>query len=192
MQQKYVNCLNKERLDQTMESIKQTPNQAQFKFRCNGQWIEGVHAYSVIQNFEHAGKEAADRPKPFVVDSDEPKTLLGANYAPNPTEWALHALTHCVGTTLMYHATARGVNIDNLAFDLEGDLDIQGLLGLNPEVRPGYQKINMNCRISGDASAEQLRELAEIGTSHSPVFDMISASVPIEVRVQAEPMKKAA
>jgi len=83
-------------------------------------------------------------------------------------------------TTMVYHAAARGIEIRGVESQLEGDLDLRGFLGLSEKVRKGYQAIRVRMRVQSDASPETLREL----TGYSPVYDIVSKSVPVEVTIE--------
>ena len=83
---------------------------------------------------------------------------------------------------MVYHAVAQGITIDAVESRLEGDLDIQGVLGLSPDVRPGYKNLRVQFTVKSDAPAETLREL----TRHSPVFDIVTNPVPVSISVTTE------
>ena len=107
---------------------------------------------------------------------------MAANSAANPVEAILHALASCITVGIVYNAAVQGIKIDSLGFDLEGDLDIQGFAGLDPNVRPGFTDIRVTCHIDADAPRETLEELCQFSRDHSPVFDTISN--PVNVTVQ--------
>ena len=96
----------------------------------------------------------------------------------------LHALAADLTTSLVYHAAARGIRIESVESRLEGDLDLQGFLGLSDQVRRGYKQIRVNFTIKSDATAEQLKEL----TKFSPVHDIIANPVPVEISIAAQPI----
>lgn len=91
-----------------------------------------------------------------MFDADEPPLLLGKDHAANPAEYVLHALVACLTTSLVYHAAARGIRIESVESTLEGDLDLQGFLGLSDQVRRGYKDIRVNFVVKSDAGPEQL------------------------------------
>jgi len=95
----------------------------------------------------------------------------------------LHALAACLTTSLVYHAAARGIRIESVESRLEGDLDLQGFLGLSDTIRRGYKEIRVNFTIQSDASAEQLQEL----TKFSPVHDIVSNPVPVSISIVTLP-----
>ena len=86
----------------------------------------------------------------------------------------------CVTTSIVAHSAARGIRIDAVQSELEGDLDVRGFLGMSPTVRKGYQAIRMHMRIKTEGSAELLRQLAD----YSPVYDVVSRSVPVDLKIE--------
>ena len=187
-----LNGINGGRLYAVIESIDQADENAHFELRTHNRWVNGAHCFSKIKDFKYAGREYTNRAKLFIVDADEPDVLLGTDYGPNATEWALHALAGCLNTTFIYHASMRAVNVHELIFDVEGGLDIRGFLGLDENIRPGFQWIRVRCAIEADASEEELRELVDIARRHSPVFDSIAHGVPVTVEVVSADEEKAA
>jgi len=87
----------------------------------------------------------------MVLDADEPPLLLGNDHGPNPVEYALTALAACVTTSIIYHAAARGVTIRSMESRLEGDIDLQGFLGIKDDVHRGYEEVRMYVNIDADA-----------------------------------------
>jgi len=164
----------------TVAAVKQDPGLARFLFRARNRWLAGGHNRSAIQGFYGCKAEDTTRTEPFVLDADEPPVLLGRDQGANPVEYVLHALAACMTTTMVYHAAARGIEIRGVESQLEGDLDLRGFLGLSEKVRKGYQAIRVRMRVQSDASPETLREL----TGYSPVYDIVSKSVPVEVTIE--------
>ena len=177
--EKTVNGVNVDQLFETIGAIKNTPSMAKFKFRARNEWLDGGHNQSTIKDFYGAGREDTRR-EAFVFDADEPAVLLGEDHGANPVEYVLHALAACLTTALVYHAAARGIKVEEVESELEGDLDIQGMLGVSDKVRKGYQNIRVNLKVKSDAPAETLTELCQF----SPVFDIVSNPVPGSVRVE--------
>jgi uncharacterized OsmC-like protein len=121
-----------------------------------------------------------------VLLADEPAILLGKDGAASPVEHLLHALAACLTTSMVYHAAARGVYIDEIESSLEGNIDLHGFLELDKRIRNGYQGIQVKFKIKADVADDQLQELLPLGPKHSPVFDSLTNGVPISVT--AEPM----
>jgi uncharacterized OsmC-like protein len=179
-----INGVNVEELFKTMDAVKKTAAIAKFRFRADNTWIEGGHNRTSIRNFYGAGEEDTSRKTPFILDADEPKVLLGTDRGANPVEYVLTALAGCLTTSLVYHAAARGIAVEEVESHLEGDLDLRGFLGLSEEVRNGYENIRVTFKIKADATEEQLRELVQLAQNRSPVFDIVSHPVPVSVELK--------
>ena len=178
-----VNGVDVSRLFNTIHAIKEEPTLAKFKFRARNHWLQGGNTRSTIKNFYGAGSEDTSRTQAFTMDSDEPDILLGEDSAANPVEFVLHALAGCMTTSLVYHAAAQGIRIDAVESTLEGDLNLQGFLGLSEDIRNGYENIRVTFKIRSDASQETLQELCELTQKRSPVFDIVSNPVPVSVQL---------
>jgi len=177
---KCTNGVDVTALFETIDAVKNDTGLAEFRFRASNQWIDAGHNRSTIQGFHGCRAEDTTRSEPFVFDADEPPVLLGQDAGANPVEYVLHALAACLTTTMAYHAAARGIEIEAIDSQLEGDLDLRGFLGLSDEVRKGYREIRVNFRVKSTASPSTLSELAKF----SPVYDIVSNSLPVEVRVE--------
>ena len=116
------------------------------------------------------------------MDADEPPVLLGENRAPNTVEYVLHALAACVSGTIVYHAAARGIVLDGVETTIHGDLDLHGFLGLDGNVRPGYEQIQVTINVAGDFDDDQFAEIASL-VRYSPVRDIVSNPVPVAIDV---------
>lgn len=179
-----INGVNVEELFKTVDAVKKTAAIAKFRFRADNTWIEGGHNRTSIRNFYGAGEEDTSRKTPFILDADEPKVLLGTDRGANPVEYVLTALAGCLTTSLVYHAAARGIAVEEVESHLEGDLDLRGFLGISEEVRNGYENIRVTFKIKADATEEQLRELMQLAQKRSPVFDIVSHPVPVSVELK--------
>jgi uncharacterized OsmC-like protein len=175
-----VNGVDVDRMTETMKAINTNPGLATFQFRASNRWITGGHNRTTIQEFYGAGQEDSTRRKPFVLDADEPPVLLSEDRAATPVEYVLHALAACLTTSLVYHAAARRIKIEEVESKLEGDLDLRGFLGLSSDVRKGYQNIRVSFKVKSDAPADTLRDLCQ----YSAVFDIVSNPVPVSVTVK--------
>src|SRR5690606_3699959 len=137
------NGLDLEQMMQTVQLLKEQPSLAHFEFRARNQWIGGGENRSTIKDFFGAGQEDQSRSCSFEFTNGEPPVLLGHNEGANPVEFLLHALAGCVTTTFVLHAMARGIEVRALSTELEGEIDMQGLLGLDESVSPGYEQIRI-------------------------------------------------
>jgi uncharacterized OsmC-like protein len=178
-----INGVAVDQLVQTIDAIKATPAIANFKFRIRNQWTEGACNISSVDTYHGAGQNLS-RPKPFVLEADEPSVLLGKDTAANPVEHLLHALAACLTTSMVYHAAAQGIQIQEVESSLEGDIDLHGFLDLDGNVRNGYQGIQVKFKIKADVSDDQLEEIGRLGPRHSPVFDSLTKGVPVSVTTE--------
>ena len=177
-----TNGVNVDELFGTINAVKDTPVIAKFKFRAKNKWIFAGLNRTTINDF-HGTNQDLSHKEPFVLDADEPPLLLGDDKGPNPVEYALTALAACVTTSLVYHAAAKGIQVDEVESRLEGDIDLQGFLGISDSVRRGYERIRMYFKIEGDLSDEEKEYLIQMGAKYSPVFDTFSNPVPVSVEL---------
>lgn len=182
-EQKIVNGVNVDELMKTIKSMKAAPVIGKFNFRANNQWINGGHNRTIIKDFYGVQKEHRHEAA-FKLDADEPPLLLGTGKGPNPVEYLLTALAACVTSALVYHAAAKGIKLNSVESRVEGDIDLQGFLGISKDVRKGYQGIRMHFKIDADVPEEELEELVQLGPSYSPVFDSITKGVPVSVHLE--------
>jgi uncharacterized OsmC-like protein len=166
----------------TLDAVKQAPQAARFQFRAHNQWVSGTHNRSTIADFFGVGEERAHE-RTFVFDADHPAVLVGQDNGPTPVEFVLHALAACLTAGLANIAAARRVKLTEVRSTVSGDIDLNGILGLDPEVRNGYQRITVRFTIKGDAPAEKLRELVEQSRARSAVYDVITNQVPVTIEV---------
>lgn len=174
-----VNGVTVNRVTDVIGAIEDNADNARFRFGLHNEWVDGGLNRSRIQGYFALGREHETREAPFVVDADEPEITSGGDSAPNPMEYLLHALAGCLTSTLVYHAAVRGIEIESVESALEGDMDVRGMLGMSDDVRKGYRAVRVRMRVKSAASAETLRELALF----SPVYDVLSKSLPVELVV---------
>jgi uncharacterized OsmC-like protein len=175
------NGLDLEQMTRTVEAIKGQPEIAQFKFRARNRWINGGENRSTIRDFYGACAEDQSRDRAFEFTNGEPPVLLGSNEGANPVEFLLHALAGCVTTTTVLHAAARGITIKTLSTELEGDIDLHGLLGMDESFAAGYREIRISMHIEADCSDEELADLLKFAQAHSPVCNTVCRPVPVVI-----------
>jgi len=180
---KIVDGVDVNRLSNTVDVVKDEPDMARFRFRAHNRWISGAHSRTVIDGFYGAGHEDKSREEPFVLEADEPSVLLGEDRGANATEMLLHALASCLSTTFIYHAAEQGIEIDELEFEVEGDLDLHGFLGLSDN-GSGFERIRVTCWVKADAPWEKLEELFRMAQKMSPVFSSVTHPTPVSVRME--------
>ncbi|TVR54577.1 MAG: OsmC family peroxiredoxin [Puniceicoccaceae bacterium] len=177
-----VNGVDVNALTTTVKAIQAEPAIAGFRFRATNRAIEGGLNRSEIGCFYGARQEQRTERAPFVLENDEPPVLLSKDQAPNPVEYVIHGLLGCMTTTTLYKAAAHGIEIESMRSEVEGDLDLQGMLGLDPDVRPGYQEIRARLIVKTKGDRETVRGFHR----SSPVFDTLARPVPIKVEVVFE------
>jgi uncharacterized OsmC-like protein len=177
-----VNGFRPDEITGTIKAIQENPEIAKFKFRARNKWITGGHNRATVKDFFGGCQEDTSRDKAWVMDNGEPPILLGHNEGPNPVEYLLSALSGCMTTTMALHAAARGMDIESIESKFEGDIDVQGFLGLNDTVRNGYQQIRVVFDIQGDLTDEQKQELMMF-TRKSPVLDVVTNGTTVDVRM---------
>ncbi len=174
-----TNGVNVDQLVETIGAVQQNPELAKFKFRSKNDWIEGGHCVTSIKSFYGVGQEDTSRQETFTMECDHPNVLLGKDKAATPPEVVLHALGSCLTAAMTYHAAANGIEIESATSTLEGGVDLHGFLGLDAEIRKGFDGIKVVLKVKSDASAEQLENLAKF----SPVFDMITNPTPVALEI---------
>lgn len=181
-----TNGVDTDRLVETIRAVKATPELGRFTFQITNRWMDGAENRSEARRFRGQG-ETLSHKTTLQLTADEPEVLLGRDTAANPVEHLLHALASCVTTSMVYHAAARGIAIEDIESSLEADIDLQGFLGLDPAVRNGCQLIRLKLRIKANITDEQLLELSGLGPTFSPVFDSLMRGVPIAVSAERIP-----
>lgn len=183
MAAKIVNGVNVDDLTATIEAIKKDPEIAFFKFRAKNRWVDGTHNRATVKDFFGALKEDDSR-MAMDFDLDEPPVLCGKNLGANPVEYLLVALSGCLTTSLVAHAAARGVKVKKVESRYEGDLDLRGFLGLSEEVPVGYRQIQVFFKIDADLTIDQKEELVRAAKKYSPVFNTVTKSAPVAVKLE--------
>lgn len=178
------NGVNTPALMETIGVVAKQTELAKFQFRATNQWISGTHSRSTMKSFSGAGGEHA-HVADYTADGDHPAVLCGADHGPTPVEWVLHALATCLTAGIGNIAAARGITLHHVESKVEGDIDLQGILGLSKQVRNGFQNVRITFEISGDAPPEKLREIVEQARARSAVYDIMTNGVPVAVAVKS-------
>lgn len=175
----YVNGVNTDKLLETVSAIKNDRDLGVSRFRAHNSWVDGNHNRTTVTGFFGAKQEQAHK-QAFTMEADEPPILAGNDNAPNPVEHLLHALASCLTTSMVAHAAVRGIGIEELEADLEGDIDLNGFLGLDPRTPKGYTEIRVNFRVKArPEDLDKLRELAKF----SPVYNTVAKGANVVLNV---------
>jgi uncharacterized OsmC-like protein len=164
--------------------VKAQPAAAAFKFRVRNRWISGTNSMGTISGFYGVGNEQ-ERDRSFVVEADHPTVLVGNDNGPTPAEYLLAALAACLTAGIGNIAAARGVELTEVESTIEGDIDLNGMLGLSDEVRNGFNDIRVNFKIRGDAPEEKLRAIVKQSEARSAVFDVLTHGTSVTVTADA-------
>lgn len=175
-----INGVDIEALLGTVNAIKNDPELGASRFRASNTWLSGNHNRSTVTGFYGAKQEIAHK-RTFTMDADEPAILAGNDEGANPVEHLLHALASCLTTSMVAHAAVRGIPVEEVESELEGDIDLRGFLGLAPDVPKGYTDIRVKFRVK--AKPEDLNMLRKLVT-FSPVFNTISQGANVDIDVE--------
>jgi uncharacterized OsmC-like protein len=177
-----VNGIDLETLRSTIETVRHDPEMGKCRFRASNRWIGGNHNCTTVTGFYCARQDIAHR-QPFELHADEPALLAGEDQHANPVEYLLKALAACVTTSMVAHAATRGIHIDELESEIEGDLDMNGYLGLSDDVPKGYTNIRVRFKVKTDEeNLEKLKSLAEF----SPVYNTIINGANVDIEVESK------
>jgi len=177
------NGVDIENLFATIDAVKANPQIAKFRFRATNQWVSGTNSRTTIDGFYGAMQELSHI-EARSYDADHPAVLTGQDRGSTPVEFLLHALAACLTAGLANIAAARGVRLTEVSATVEGDIDLMGLLGLDPAVRNGFEGIRVSFRLRGD-DPEKLRRVLDQSSARSAVLDVITRGVPVSIDVDA-------
>lgn len=180
-----LNGIDTPKMLETIGTLDSQPELAKFTFRASNRWIAGMHSQSLMYGFFGAGGEHRHY-APHRADGDYPMLMCGDDAGPTPLEWILHALAAGLTAGIANIAAARGIRLHRVQSNVEGDIDLLGMLGRGNNVRNGYQTIRMHFQIEGDAPRDQLEDIVRQARERSAVFDIVTNGVPVSVDVKNE------
>ena len=168
------NGVNTQVLNTVFESMRNHPEMAKATFSVKSAWNGGFSVTSTTKGFRIGGQNT-ERNTEYRTQHDFPDQLSGEGRGPTVCESCMGSLAACLTQTIVAHATSRGIQIDSIDIDVEGDVDLRGFTGISNDVRPGAQQFRVDMNIkSNNASKEQINELYEIGKRFSPAFDTLT------------------
>lgn len=168
----------------TLDVVKGMPEAAHFQFRVQNEWVSGTHSKGTVDSFFGVGEER-NHTQAWTFDSDHPVEVVGTDQGPTPVEYLLIGLAGCITAGIGNIAAARGVTLTSVKSTVEGDIDLNGVLGLDRTVRNGYQGIRARFEIEGEGGVEELREVVERSVARSAVFDVLTNGVPVSIEIDA-------
>lgn len=152
------NDINLPALMETIEAIHKDPEKAKVQFNVSSAWKGQTRIESTVDSYTLGGERI---PRSHKIVSDEPIELLGKNEAPNPQELLFAAMNSCMMVGYAAYAAVEGIQLEKLEIETTGELDLRGFLGLDENVKPGYESLQFKVRIKGDATPEQFQRLHE-------------------------------
>lgn len=175
----HLNGFDLDALQDTVRTMQQQPEAGKVTFRGSTTWAGGPAGDGRAEEMEQLGQVTE---RNFVARGDHPPALLGHDSGPTAGEALLGALGSCLTATFASHATAYGVQLDELEVEVAGDLDLNGFLRTT-DTRAGFQAIRARIRARADADQATLEEILRVTTLASPVFDTLSRGVPVTATV---------
>ena len=176
------NGVNVEALLAAREALKSAPEAARFKWRASCKWQNGTHSETKIEGFHGLGQEQKHRTS-FSFDADHPEIFASEDHGITPVEFMLVGLASCLTAGVAAVAQNRGIQLRSVESKLEGKMDIRGILGIDSDVRNGYDDIKVTFKIDADASKEEIEALVAQSQKRSAVYDVISNPVNVTVEV---------
>jgi uncharacterized OsmC-like protein len=176
------NGVNVDALMGARTALEQAPEAAQFKWRASCEWVNGTHSRSAIGGFFGLGAEQS-RSKMFTVEADHPKLFAAEDNAPTPVELVLSGLASCLTAGVAAVAQRRGIQLHSVKASLEADMDIQGILGIDDEVRNGFGNIRVHFDFRADANEDDIKALVAQSQKRSAVFDIVANPTNVFVSV---------
>ncbi|MFD0980323.1 OsmC family protein [Tropicimonas aquimaris] len=176
------NGVNTEALIGARDAFEQMPEAAAFTFRSTCEWNEGTHSTNAINGYFGLGQEH-DRKETFRIESDHPEVFAAADRAPTPPEIAIAALASCLSGGVAAVAQHRGIQLHKMRAVVEGDVDVRGILGMDPEIRNGFSDIRVTFEIEADAAPDEIRALVAQSQKRSALFDMLTNPTNVNVTV---------
>jgi uncharacterized OsmC-like protein len=177
------NGVNVEALVTAREALTKAPEAAQFKWRAACEWKNGVHSHSTVESFFGLGAEQ-NRKKKFAFDADHPEVFAAEDLGATPVEYVLVGLASCLTAGIASVAQYRGIQLKSVKATIEGDMDLQGILGIDDEVRNGFKGIRVTYDIDADASREDIEALVAQSQKRSAVYDIVTNPTNVTVAVK--------
>ena len=176
------NGVNVEALLGAREALTEAPEAAQFKWRATCEWQNGTHSRSTVESFFGLGEEQAHVTE-YTFDSDHPEIFASADKGATPVEFVLVGLAGCLTAGIASVAQNRGIQLNSVKATLEAGMDIQGILGIDSDVRNGFDGIKVHYTIDANASDEDIRALVAQSQKRSAVFDIVTNPTNVAVEV---------
>ena len=176
------NGVNVEALLQAREALTAAPEAANFTWRATCEWQNGTHSSSVVESFFGLGEEQSHRTK-FSYDADHPEIFASEDNGATPVEYVLVGLASCLTAGIAAVAQNREIQLHRVTATLEGAMDVQGILGIDSDVRNGFSDIKVSFDIDADATPDEIRAIVEQSQKRSAVYDIVTNPTNVSVVV---------
>ena len=176
------NGVNVDALLQARSALSDAPDGAQFKWRATTAWLNGTHSNSTVEGFYGLGEEH-NHVSTFSFDADHPLVFASEDHGATPAEILLVGLGSCLTAGVAAVAQNRDIQLKSVTATVEGDMDVLGILGADPEIRNGFTDIRVTYHIEADASQQEVEALVAQSQKRSAVFDAITNPTNISVEV---------
>jgi uncharacterized OsmC-like protein len=164
------------------EALIAAPEAARFQWRARTEWVNGTHSRTTVEDFTGLGTGHTHR-QAFRFDADHPEVFASHDNGATPVELVLTALGACLTAGVAAVATNRGVQLRSVTAHVEGDMDIQGILGIDRDVRNGFSDIRVRYEIDADAPRADIEAIVAQSQKRSAVFDVITNPTNVTVEV---------
>jgi uncharacterized OsmC-like protein len=176
------NGVNVEALLGAREAMTGMPAAAAFTWRAGCEWVNGTHSQTTIQKFFGVGDEQSHN-EAFVLDTDHPEIFASEDNGVTPVEMVLAGLAGCLTAGVASVAQNRGIQLKSVKATLEGEMDLQGILGIDADVRNGFSGINVRYEIDADATDAEIKAVVAQSQKRSAVYDVITNPTNVTVEV---------
>ena len=179
------NGVNVEALLGAREALGQAPEAARFQWRASSEWVRGTHARSSVDRFFGLGEEQCHRTA-STFETDHPEIFASDDNGPTPVEYLLVGLAGCLTAGIAAVAQNRDIQLRSVKASLEADMDIQGILGLDGDVRNGFSAVRVHYDIDADATVDEISAVVAQSQKRSAVFDVITNPTAVTVTVGSD------
>jgi uncharacterized OsmC-like protein len=171
-----LNGIDTEALKKVMGQVSKDPSVGRVKFQVTTTWKGTTKSETVVKGYQIGGQKVK-RIHRFVID--EPTELLGEDTSANPQEYLMGAMNACILNTYVIAAAMKGIKLEKVEMETEGELDLRGFLGLDKSVIPGYKELNYKVRLKGNGTREQYEEVHKTVVATSPNYYNISRAIKL-------------
>jgi len=176
------NGVNVEALLGAREALTAAPEAAQFMWRATCEWKHGTHSHSTVEGYFGLGEEHKHKTT-FTFDADHPETFASEDNGATPVELILVGLASCLTAGVAAIAQHREIQLRSVTATLEGSMDVQGILGIDSDVRNGFGDIKVHFKIDADATDDELKALVAQSQKRSAVYDVVTNPTNVTVEV---------